>query len=54
MGPLDGAGGMRLNDGVRAVLMHGVGHIPFLEDPPAFNRLLEETIRELTASAPES
>jgi pimeloyl-ACP methyl ester carboxylesterase len=40
--------------GVRAVLMHGVGHFPFLEDPPAFNRLLEETIRELTASAPES
>jgi pimeloyl-ACP methyl ester carboxylesterase len=37
--------------GVRTVLMPGVGHFAMLEDPSAFNRLLDETIREITASA---
>jgi pimeloyl-ACP methyl ester carboxylesterase len=37
--------------GVRTVLMPGLGHFPFLEDPPAFNRRLEEVIQELTVSA---
>jgi pimeloyl-ACP methyl ester carboxylesterase len=40
--------------GVKTVLIQGVGHFPFLEDPPAFNRVLEETIGELTASASDS
>ena len=40
--------------GVGTVLMPGVGHFLFLEDPPRFNRLLGETIRELTAAASDS
>ena len=36
--------------GVKTVLMPGLGHFPFLEDPPAFNHRLEEAIQELTAS----
>jgi len=34
--------------GIRTVVMPGIGHFPFLEDPPAFNRLLRETIGALS------
>jgi pimeloyl-ACP methyl ester carboxylesterase len=35
--------------GVKAVIMPGVGHFPMMEDPDAFNRLLAETIAEFEA-----
>jgi len=36
--------------GVKTVLMPGVGHFVMLEDPDAFNRLLNETVEEFKAS----
>ncbi len=36
--------------GVRTVPISGVGHFPMMEDPSAFNLLLERTLRELMAS----
>jgi pimeloyl-ACP methyl ester carboxylesterase len=33
--------------GIRVVLMSGVGHFVMLEDPPTFNRLLDEAVGRL-------
>lgn len=37
-------------NGVKTVLMSGVGHFAMMEDPSTFNRLLGETVQEFTAS----
>ena len=36
--------------GIETVLMPGVGHFLFLEDPPRFNLLLRDAIRRLATS----
>ena len=48
--PTDVAGLRR--HGVETVLMRGVGHFLFLEDPQRFNRLLGQAIRRLAPADP--
>jgi pimeloyl-ACP methyl ester carboxylesterase len=50
--PTNLAGNRRYAPRFDALIMTGVGHFPMLETPGAFNRLLEQAVRDLVPGAP--
>jgi pimeloyl-ACP methyl ester carboxylesterase len=49
LNPTDAEGNAKLIKGYKLRVMKGMGHFPMMEDPATFNRLLEATLKELSA-----